>query len=320
MSPEDDCPCASLLRMHSNCMDQAPLTVVFGATGVQGSAVARRLAREGGRVRGLGRSRTGLDELARLGVKPFELTGPGTAVFDDALEGVVAAFVCVPITVGLGSGELSEFRASIRSALKRSSIKRVDWTTSWLVTERGSNVSQSFDEVRRAVDLALDLPIEMVVIKPGGYFDNLLTPESVSAISGGKFPYMLPEDLVYRWISAEDQARLVEAVLAREAVTSNEFTIGERVTGRQLADAASDALGRPVSYAPISPREFADQWRGQIGDSADRIADDYLDIAARPAELRLDEDTTAVCREFEFRYAGLRDFFATQVERSAVDR
>jgi uncharacterized protein YbjT (DUF2867 family) len=301
-------------------MDQKISTVVFGATGVQGGAVARRLARKSGGVRGLGRSRAALDKLAGCGVKPFELRGSGAATLDEALEGAAAAFVCVPITAGLSSDELSGFRKSIRDALERSSIKRVVWTSSWLVTERGSNVSRSFDEVRRAIDLALDLPIEMVVLKPGGYLDNLLTPESIAAICGGTIPYMLPEDLVYRWISSDDQARLVEAILARDAVISGEYAIGERVTGLQLAHAASDALGRSVSYTAISPRQFADQWRGQIGNAADRIAADYLDIAAYPKELGLDADATAVCSEFDFQYTGLRDFFADQAERLAVSR
>jgi uncharacterized protein YbjT (DUF2867 family) len=301
-------------------MVEASTTVVFGATGVQGGAVARRLARGSGRVRGLGRSTAALDELAGSGVESFELRGLDAAVLDKALEGATAAFVCVPITVGLSSDELSGFRASVRDALRRSSIKRVVWTSSWLVTKRGLNVSRSFDEVRRAVDLALDLPIETIVIKPGGYLDNLLTPESISAISRGTIPYMLPEDLVYRWISSDDQARLVAAILARDTVATAEYAIGERVTGQQLADAATDALGRSISYAPISPREFADQWREQIGDAADRIAADYLDIAAQPTALELDQDTQAVCREFDFQYAGLRDFFVTQAERLAVSQ
>lgn len=299
-------------------MNYGLMTVVFGATGVQGGAVARRMAGSGARVRGLGRSRAALDQLVELGVEPFELKDWGASELDKALDGATSAFVCVPITVGLSSDELSGLRTSIRDALKRSSIKRAVWTSSWLVTEPGLSVSRSFDEVRRAIDLALDLPVEMVVIKPGGYLDNLLTPESASAISRGVIPYMLPEELVYRWISSEDQARLVQAILARDDVLRGEYAIGERVTGPQLARAASHALNRPVSYASIGPQEFADQWRGQIGAAADRIAADYLDIAAHSDALGLGEDTTAVCREFGFHYADLRDFFAAQASRLAA--
>jgi uncharacterized protein YbjT (DUF2867 family) len=293
-------------------------TVVFGATGVQGGAVARRLVLNGVPVRALGRNRISLDDLADLGIESLDISESHDAVLDKALEDATDAFVCVPITAGLGQDELSFYRRSIRAALKRSSIKRVVWTSSWLVTAHGLSVSQSFDEVRRDVDLALDLPIETIVIKPGGYLDNLLTPDSIAGMASGNLSYMLPEDFLYRWISCDDQAMLVAAILAQETAVSNEYAIGERVTGVRLAEAAAHALGRDLVYVPISPRDFAEQWREQIGDAADRIAADYLDIASQPAALGLGEDPTIICREFGFRYAGLHNFFLNYVKPRLV--
>ncbi|MBN1825420.1 MAG: NAD-dependent epimerase/dehydratase family protein [Candidatus Eisenbacteria bacterium] len=54
--------------------------LVTGAGGFTGGALCRRLAREGGRVAGLVRTRIGADELERIGVEPFvgDLTDPGS--------------------------------------------------------------------------------------------------------------------------------------------------------------------------------------------------------------------------------------------------
>ncbi|MGB3754353.1 MAG: NmrA family NAD(P)-binding protein [Parerythrobacter sp.] len=291
-------------------MQDSEACVVFGATGAQGGAVVNQLINTGKQVRALGRDPSKLKTIASGGAQTFTLSDFTQSMLDDALAGASSAFVCVPITVGLDTDELSGLRSSICDALRRSTVTRVVWTSSWVVTAPGRTVSPGFDAVRQSINEILDLPLQTVVVKPGGYLENLLTPESRIAIAGGVLPYMLPEGLAYRWISSEDQARLVQAVLKADSLESGEYAIGHMATGLELAAAASEALARPIEYTPISPEDFADQWRSEIGSAADRIADDYLDIANHPHWLGLSDDTSLVQRKFDFTYTDLPHFFA----------
>ncbi|MEE4212488.1 MAG: hypothetical protein V2I43_24855 [Parvularcula sp.] len=204
---------------------------------------------------------------------------------------------------------LVQIRSDICNALQQSSIKRVVWTTSWVVTEPGRRVSDIFDAVRRSIDQVLELPQDVVVLKPAGYLDNLLTAESRQAISAGVLPYMLPPDLRYRWISLADQAALTETIFSTKSIESGEYAIGTLASGIDLAAAASKGLGRAISYASISPTDFADQWRGEIGGAADRIADDYLTIAANAQALGLNSDPQRITSDYAFEYEPLDGFF-----------
>lgn len=287
--------------------------IVFGSTGAQGGVVAQRLAASGFNVRGLGRSKAALSELREENIEAHRLSSFDQSALAEALEGGSLAFVCVPITVGLGTETLMQIRLAICEALEQSSVKRIVWTTSWVVTEPGHRVSDSFDAVRRSVDQILELPQDVVVLKPAGYLDNLLTKVSCQALSDGILSYMLPPDLRYRWISLADQAALTERIFASESIESGEYAIGTLASGVELARAASTGLDHAISYVAISPQDFADQWRGEIGEAADRISEDYLTISANPVALGLDSDPYRITSDYSFEYEPLVDFFRRHV-------
>ena len=89
--------------------------------------------------------------------------------------------------------------------------------------------------------------------------DNLLTNWAFPFIvNEGRYVYPHKPELECAWISLDDVARFMIAALDRPDLEGAWLNIGgpEILRPPEVAQALSEALGRPIRYDPCTPKEF----------------------------------------------------------------
>ncbi|WP_053175232.1 NmrA family NAD(P)-binding protein [Nonomuraea sp. SBT364] len=245
--------------------------LVFGATGAQGGAVARRLVAEGHAVRGFGRT-TGVPE----GVEAFPGDLGDAARVKAAFAGVTHASVILPMVY-----EPDLVSAYVRNVIEgagAAGVRRLVFNTANRLPDTDTGVA-AFDTRRAAVRTMLTSGLPVVVLRPSLYLDNLLMP---GVLESGVLRYPLPGGLPVAWLSHADLAALTLAALTREGLSGVLNAGGpEAVTGATLAAAAG------ARYEELDVDAFAAGLGGALGEATAReVAATYRWIAAtRPAGL-----------------------------------
>lgn len=285
---------------------------VFGATGVQGGAVARFLIDAGQPVRAIGRSAEKLRDLAARGAELFAADLADAAALQRALEGVGGVFVYLPFVPVM---ELMQAWArAVSDALVAAAVPLTVFTSSGPVPAEPVGVA-SFDTRAAAVAILRASGAPIVFFEPTLYLGNLSAPFSApSVVRDSELRYPpVPSDLRLAWVSVEDQAALAAAALRRPDLAGRTFRLGARLTGHDIAAAVGDGLGRPVRHAPMSLAAFVDSLVPFLGpQAAQALADDYAAIADQPAALRLDTDSGAINAELGVPLTPVADWVRTQ--------
>jgi len=264
--------------------DDPPITVVTGATGAQGRAVASAFAQAGHRVRGLTRKDTQGDaDVTLVRVDPNEPGG-----LERAFEDASAVVLTSPIDHRAGARErLAE--AVVRAAERAGVTRLVLNTAAAVFDDYDRPVSAVLREVRQIV---LSGRVPAVVLQPTAYMDNLLAPWVLPAIVGdGVFAYPLPPQVRASWISHADLGRFALAAATAPGVEGQVFDIGgpEPITGPEMAAVLSRHIGRDVTYAPIPLDEFAAGVNAVYGaPTGDDVADLNRYVEQHPRVLERD--------------------------------
>ncbi|WP_327092045.1 NmrA family NAD(P)-binding protein [Nonomuraea sp. NBC_01738] len=204
--------------------------LVIGASGAQGGAVAARLAAQGHRVRGYGRSGR-----VPYGVEPFlgDLGDP--AALKAALAGVRRVSLTLPMV--FGAATVAAYAAALAEALVGASVERVVFNLANRVPERASGVA-AFTTRRAAVETLTAAGVPLVVLRPPVYLDNLGAPwVRGPLLSEGVLRYPLPAELAVGWLSHHDLGVLTAAALTRDGLEGARLDLGgpEALTGPELA-------------------------------------------------------------------------------------
>jgi hypothetical protein len=157
----------------------------------------------------------------------------------------------------------------------------------------------------------------VISLRPAGYVANLALPDSALAVLGGTLAYPLPAEFRYRWISAEDQARLVLEAWKRPELAGRAFAVGERLSGHELAAAISRGVEREVRYLALSVEQFAAALTPTLGAMAQPIADDYRHIVEDTEALGLDADPGELLSILGVRLTPVEDWARAQDWRAA---
>jgi uncharacterized protein YbjT (DUF2867 family) len=255
---------------------------VFGASGRQGLAQVRQLVRAGFRVRAVSRRSDPL-----LGE-----TWPEVEVVAADLDDVAS---------------LRAVMAGADAVLMNTSLGTSDAPTG----------DAAYDSTKAQEDALAESGAPYVIVRPVLFMDNLLTNWALpSIVNEGAYVYPHRRDLAANWISLDDVARYMIAVLDRPDLLGRRIALGgpEQLVPPQVAEVLSGALGRPIVYRQSRPADFGPALAEAFGDAippehraavADRFTEFYtftnraphkpfeVDTAALDALIPLQTETLA---------------------------
>lgn len=289
------------------------LVTVFSASGRQGLAQVRQLSRAGFATRAASRRPDPF-----LG-EDFPNAQVVSADLDDesslraAMEGAEAVFYTRPL---IQFADPVERVKRLAEAAKAQGVARVVMNTS-LGTSDEPTGDLAYDSTKAQEDALATSGAPYTVVRPVLFMDNLLTNWALpSIVNDGAYVYPHRPDLAANWISLDDVARYMIAILDRPDLLGKRISLGgpERLVPPRVAAILSEALGRPVVYRQSQPSDFGPALAKAFGDAippehrpavAERFADFYtftnaaphkpfeVDIAALNALIPLETETMA---------------------------
>lgn len=229
---------------------------MLGATGAQGGAVVRALLESGATVRGITR-RTDSASAQRLSAAGVEVVAADlsdeTSV-TRAFTGVDGAYA---LTTPFEDGPEAEI-AQGRTILDAALAARVPHLVFSSVADADQHTGIPHFDSKAAVEAALARSgLSYTIVGPSYFYDNMLG--GLDAIKAGVFELPLPADASLQQLSRRDLGRFVGAVLTDpEPVRGARIDIAsDQPTGREMAAALSETLGRPVELVTRDPELIA---------------------------------------------------------------
>lgn len=239
--------------------------LVYGATGVQGSAVVRQLLQEGYHVRTLVRDAQKSQALQQAGAEVAVGNLNNLELLTQANEGVNAAVLQLPLDF---SPAVVEYGRNAIDAAKKAGVELFIFNTSVIVPAATTGVKAL--DLKREVETYLHQSgLPAIILRPTFYMENLAAPWSAPNILQHRtVAYPMTSDFMASWITVEDLAAFVAQALKRPELSGSIFNIGgpETLTGEDIARQFSKFLGHEVNYYPIPLDQFEQQMNAAIGE------------------------------------------------------
>jgi NAD(P)H dehydrogenase (quinone) len=230
--------------------------LITGATGATGGSAAELLISQGFPVRALVHRED--ERSARLRAKGAEIVVGDLLNLDDvsnALKGVEAAYFVYPILPGL-----IEATAYFAQAAKEAGVSAiVNMSQISARREAKSHGARNHWIAERVLDWA---GVPVTHLRPTFFAQWLLYPANrATIVERGTINLPFGEGR-HAPIAAEDQARLIAAILAKPAAHGGKVypLCGPIEMGQaDIAATLSDLLGRKITYQPITIPEFRER-------------------------------------------------------------
>lgn len=240
--------------------------LVYGGTGLQASAIARALVRDGHRVSSLTHSPDKAESIRAMGAHPVigDLFNPESVRAANAGIDVAAVtlpfFLANPLTLA----------QNVIDAARANGVRLIVYNTSGpLLKQRIGN--PAYDTRHDIIDALAASGIPYIAIQPSVYLENLLGPWTRGGIlERDVLEYPVDVNTPLGWISHDDLGALVAAAVARAQLASAVIPVSgvENVTGPELAARISEGLGRTIRYQAITPEAFGELLERYIGPGA----------------------------------------------------
>src|SRR4051794_13649776 len=224
--------------------------LVTGATGLHGGAIAEALLTAGRRVRALtrdGSSRRGrwlADRGAELAVGDLLDTSSLVA----AMRGAAAVYA-VTTPFAAGAAREIEQGTHIIAAADQAQVP-------WLILASVASADRStgiphFESKARIEQHLRASRVPHTVVAPTYFYENVGHPAAI--VASGELSLPLPASRPLQQVAVADLGALVVALLdRREDFVGPRIGVGgEEPTPQQMAEALSEAGGRPVRYEPV---------------------------------------------------------------------
>ena len=236
--------------------------LVFGATGVIGSEIARALAAQPEvKVRVASRdaekARAAFAELPA--VQPVTIDWQRPETLDAALAGVSRLVIVNPL-----SPDMAEQTAALLGAARRARVGLVVRFSLF-----GAGEPEPIEEARwhHAADQEVrQSGLPWVILKPNQYFQNFVSDGTLQTVRTAGALYMPYADCVVSNIDTRDLGEIGARVALADPQThaGREYVLtgGQAHTMGELAEAIGAARGKPVQYVAV-PEEAARQ--GMLG-------------------------------------------------------
>lgn len=228
--------------------------LVIGATGPQALPVAERLIEAGYKVRALVRDGARAQGLAEKGMEIFEGDLNDAASVSEAVQGQEGVFLLISFI----SGVFPQAKNVIDAAVEAKVQKLVWNSTGPILNFRTGNPSA---DLRLDILQALESSgVPFAALQPTTYMENFLIPAIAREVAEKNvLAYPMPDTVTCQWISHLDAAAFAVAAFAdgRRDNLNIDICGPEKLSGPEIAERFSRALGRTISFRPMPPEEFA---------------------------------------------------------------
>lgn len=281
------------------------LILVHGAAGAQARPVAEQLLAAGHRVRLLVRRPEAVADLAARGaeIARGDLADPDSLAA--AHVGIEGVFLLLPFF----DPQISHAVHAIDAA-RNAGVRQIVWNTTGTIPPLRTG--------NPGVDIRLDIlallrasTIPFVALQPTAYMENLLGPWTAAEVAEkDQLAYPIPNSVTLQWISHQDAAAFAVAAFARlpEGEHLIEICGPETLTGEAMAARFTTALGRPIHFRPMPPREFGALLDRVFGGGGDAIATFYESVHENPAILSTAIDYEALQKILPIEATNLETF------------
>lgn len=258
--------------------------VVFSASGRPGLAQVGALRDLGIPVRAVTRQQRVHPVLEGVEVVAADLNQPETV--RAACEGADVVFYTAP-TFAERTRSVEHIDLVGRSA-RDAGVRRVVYnTTSWFPDEPIGVPSMD-----RGVEMTAALRstgAASTIICPSLFMDNLLTRwVRPHLMSDAVFAYPHAEDLEVSWISLDDVAKFMIGAALTEELADATIDVGgpEDLRPTDVAARLAVAVGRPVEYRRLTPREFGERMYEVFEATTDQDRETYVSSLERHYEFK----------------------------------
>jgi NAD(P)H dehydrogenase (quinone) len=239
--------------------------LVYGATGVQGRPVARRLLQAGHNVRILVRNPAKADALRQAGAEIAigDLSDP--ASLQAANQGIDAVFLHLPLEFDKAVGV--RYGRNAIDAAKAAGVSHLVFSTSGQMPDSLTEIA-AFEFKRDIQTYLQQSGVPSIILRPTLYMENFAGPWTAPGIvQQGIVAYPLPSRFKQAWISVDDVAALAVAALQRPELAGSSFDVGgpEVLDGDAIAERFATVFKRPVHYYPIPLDAFEQQLNAALG-------------------------------------------------------
>lgn len=272
---------------------QGEKVLVYGATGVQGSAVVRKLKEEGARIRVLVRDAEKALRFEQEGVEAFVGHLGERESLRRASEGVARVFFHLPVE--FDPDVLARYGRDAVDAAREAGVKLFVFNASSILPDADL---LAYRGKRQVYEHLKSSGLPYIVLKPTLYMNNLEGPWTMPGIlNDGIFAYPLEPDIPIAWISATDAAAYAVEALKSEHLAGSEFTMygPENLSAVQVAELLSRRFGKEVRFHAIPLDDFEAQFSTMFGPAnAKAITDTYRwSNSLRPSPLAIDDSQNA---------------------------
>ncbi len=258
-------------------MAEKKIITVFGATGAQGGGVAHAILRDRNSefaVRAVTRNPNSdkARELASLGAEVVAADIDDKESMRKALEGAYGAYFVTFFWAHFSPEREYEEARSMAEAAKEAGLKHVIWSTledtrKWvplddnrMPTLQGKYKVPHFDAKGEADHFFTDAGVPTTFLRASFYWDNF--------IHFGMGPKKGPDGKLYitfpmdnkkmAGIASEDIGKSAYGIYKRgqEMIGKTVGVAGEHLTGQEMAEKFSKALGQEVLYNNVSPETY----------------------------------------------------------------
>ncbi len=272
-------------------MNDKPI-LVYGATGMQGSAVARQLLEAGQCVRVLVRDPVKAERWREAGAEIVQGDYLDRVSLEAAHAGIDRVILHLPLQYDLDSYE--RYGRNAIDAAKAAGVKLLVFNSS---TEVPTGTSVKVFQVKnRVIDYLRESKVPNIILRPAFYLENFLGPGTKPAIvQQGVIAFPLRAGFKASWICHNDSASLSIAALNHPELAGSVIDIGgpEALDGNDIAERFTRILGKPIQYIAITPDDFEKALALALGPTvASEIADQFRWSAAQP-DAAVDMSVTA---------------------------
>lgn len=172
-----------------------------------------------------------------------------------ANEGVDEVVLQLPLQYDLALHET--YGRNAVDAARAEGVRLVIFNTSAHVLE-GTDV-HVYQARQEVVSYLRECGIPNIVLRRTFYMEIFLGPWiRPGIVEHGIVTFPLPADFRMSWVSADELAAYAVAALDRPGLAGAVFDIGgpQALTGDDVARCFSEALDRPMAYAPIPPDDY----------------------------------------------------------------
>lgn len=233
------------------------VTLVTGATGQQGGAVARALLAAGQTVRALTRDFARAETLVEAGARVIvgDMTDPES--MKRAFQGVNSAFLMGTPYANGPEAEWQQLTTCIDAALS-AGVQHVVYSSVQRATDL-ANVPH-YAQKHRAEEYLRASGLAWTILRPVFFMDNFGAEALAGNLLAGRLHAPMPPHVATQLIAVDDIGRAAAAVLsAPEAWAGKTLDLaGDALTWEEIATAIGTAIGRTVDFYPLPPEWVAE--------------------------------------------------------------